>query len=189
MRPISLIALLSTVLSATSCDVFLPDVGHEGEPCSLDNEECYGDLVCIHGDCAQRSELGGPCDWDQLFTVQKCIDGLWCGVDETCIEAGALSEPCRIDPYGVICDDYYDIHPCDGALICSATMIENYGNYHDDVIVGECVDLNAAAGAGDDCLCEFEYGPLCLSVCDGSWEYDEGICGDDLSCNGDGICE
>jgi len=191
MKPIAVIAAVLSGLAACACDVFIADVGHEGEPCSKFNHECYGALICIQGTCSTPSELGGPCDWDELYNEAQCVDGLWCGVDETCIEAGALNEPCRIDPYGQICNGGYDIQPCDGELICRVTMIED-SSYYDEIYVGECVDLDAATGAGDACLCDESWTEpeLCLFVCDPWLDPADGYCADGLTCDEvTGLCE
>ena len=57
MRCIHLLAFLG-LLGWTGCEVFLPDVGREGQPCATDQNLCEEGLTCIGGKCG--AVVGAP---------------------------------------------------------------------------------------------------------------------------------
>ena len=78
MKPVWMLGAL-LVFTSIGCDVFLPDVGGEGQECST-ADTCRGDLNCREGVCCRnhwvdRDDNCGTCpgNWDQ---TQDCADCL-----------------------------------------------------------------------------------------------------------------
>jgi hypothetical protein len=144
---------LTLTLTLAACDVFISDLGGEGESCSFTGE-CYGDLVCVFETCAQTPGFGEACDEYHGDIEEACADGFWC-VDGECVEAGGVGQPC-------LPEEAFD---CDARCEDGAYCVH-----------GSCL---AMGGEGEPCLC-YDYGP-CVVECAGGYS-DENECADGFGC-------
>jgi hypothetical protein len=98
-------AVLALAASSTAaCDVLLPEVGNEGEPCSSSSHECHGDLLCVNNTCVPIPGAGEACSFDSvdaLCSDLACQGGLRCVENpmvqpptQTCMAIGGLDQPC-----------------------------------------------------------------------------------------------
>jgi len=152
-----ILAMIALVAALAGCDVFVPNIGGLGEPCS-DFGECYGDLVCVYGTCSETPGLGEECDDSYYNTDEACEDGLWC-IDGQCVEAGGVGQPC-IPEEAVDCWEQ-----CEDGAYC---------------VDGQCVAMDGLGGEGEPCVC-LENSHDCEPVCE-DWEEEIAACDDGLLC-------
>ena len=108
------------VFLSAACDVFLPNMGGEGEECS-DMGNCESGLACHEGTCIEPPGFGEECDPTYQDKYPVCGDNLFC-IDGICSEAGGEGQPC-------IHNTPWANQPCDEGLecfyeVCTAPMEE-----------------------------------------------------------------
>ncbi len=82
------IIALSIVIFFSACDVFLPDVGHEGQPCS-DGGACVDGSECVNGWCGGLSCVNSlECPVGYICQKGKCIVGnsTICNSNDDCLD-------------------------------------------------------------------------------------------------------
>jgi hypothetical protein len=151
-------AQLVFAIAASSCEVFVTDLGERGEPCAEDGS-CYGELVCVFGTCTDLPGEGESCDDSHHEYDPFCADGLFC-IDEECVEVGGPGQDCNPD-VGTCSED-----ACDGSLFCV-----------DDTCI-------AMGGEGEPCYCQGEaYLPSdCFVDCASLSDVEDPQCDDGLVC-------
>ncbi len=140
MRQISFFFVFSLALLFSSCEIFLDDIGSDGEPCA-DNGACNDGLVCKFGSCGPPAELGDSCDQERQWydNTAVCNEGLWC-IDNVCVEAGGIDQPCGV--YDELSESRY----CDNGLYCIDGICIKAGGLEQP-----CMDYNDGWDDSGDC--------------------------------------
>lgn len=193
------------LVACAACDVFLPDIGGEGEACAGDGD-CESGLVCQIGTCVEPPGFGEECDDTYQSKYPVCEDNLYC-LDGVCSEAGGEGQPCYHASWAA---------PCEEGLrcfhnVCTAPLEEEVKQPNADLywlrcVVGldwdgyECSSLNSGAeqvtwnDAMEDCpegyrLPTLEEYQSLMGDCEPQYDSGEYTIGNCDSCENSSVCD